>query len=160
MNQKITARDSEKDVRHIEIDLGDSGLSYRPGDALGVWFQNDPQLITQILTDLSLTGDEPVDVQGKKQSLREALSYRYELTQNAPAVVERYARFANDPTLNALLQDRLALQSYVENTPIIDMVHRAPASLTATELTETLRPLSPRLYSIASSQEEVGMKST
>ncbi len=39
VNQKITGRDSEKDVRHIEIDLGDSGLRYQPGDALGVWYQ-------------------------------------------------------------------------------------------------------------------------
>ncbi len=35
VNQKITGRNSEKDVRHIEIDLGDSGLRYQPGDALG-----------------------------------------------------------------------------------------------------------------------------
>ena len=39
-NQKITSRDSQKDVRHIEIDLGDSGLRYQPGDALGVWLMS------------------------------------------------------------------------------------------------------------------------
>lgn len=41
VQQKVTGRNSEKDVRHIEIDLGDSGLRYQPGDALGVWFDND-----------------------------------------------------------------------------------------------------------------------
>ena len=48
VNQKITGRGSLKDVRHIEIDLGDSGLRYQPGDALGVWFDNDPALVEEL----------------------------------------------------------------------------------------------------------------
>ncbi|MFP1591929.1 hypothetical protein ACLB1M_21440 [Escherichia coli] len=48
VNQKITGRNFEKDVRHIEIDLGDSGLRYQPGDALGVWYQNDPALVEEL----------------------------------------------------------------------------------------------------------------
>ncbi|PSA69632.1 sulfite reductase subunit alpha, partial [Corynebacterium diphtheriae] len=48
-NQKFTGRNSEKDVRHIEIDLGDSGLRYQPGDALGVWYQNDPALVKELV---------------------------------------------------------------------------------------------------------------
>jgi sulfite reductase (NADPH) flavoprotein alpha-component len=65
VNQKITGRDSEKDVRHIEIDLGDSGLRYQPGDALGVWYQNDPDLVKELVELLWLKGDEPVTVEGK-----------------------------------------------------------------------------------------------
>lgn len=156
VNQKITARDSEKDVRHIEIDLGDSGLRYRPGDALGVWFQNDLKLIDALLQALSLTGEESVEVQGKVQTLKDALTYHYELTQNAPSVVERYARHADSETLNALINDRTALAAYAEATPIVDMVKRAPAPIAAADLLAMLRPLTPRLYSIASSQEEVG----
>ncbi len=61
VNQKITGRDSEKDVRHIEIDLGDSGLRYQlPGDALGVWYQNDPALVKELVELLWLKGTEPV----------------------------------------------------------------------------------------------------
>jgi sulfite reductase alpha subunit-like flavoprotein len=55
----------EKDVRHIEIDLGDSGLRYQPGDALGVWYQNDPALVKELVELLWLKGDEPVTVDGK-----------------------------------------------------------------------------------------------
>ncbi|STQ09620.1 sulfite reductase subunit alpha [Enterobacter cloacae] len=73
VNQKITGRDSEKDVRHIEIDLGDSGLRYQPGDALGVWYQNDPALVKELVELLWLKGDEPVTVEGKTQPLSEAL---------------------------------------------------------------------------------------
>ena len=65
VNQKITGRDSDKDVRHIEIDLGDSGLRYQPGDALGVWFENDPALVKELVELLWLKGDEPVKVDGQ-----------------------------------------------------------------------------------------------
>jgi sulfite reductase (NADPH) flavoprotein alpha-component len=72
VNQKITGRDSEKDVRHIEIDLGDSGLRYQPGDALGVWYQNDPALVKELVELLWLKGDEPVTVEGKTCRSRSA----------------------------------------------------------------------------------------
>ena len=65
VNQKITGRASDKDVRHIEIDLGDSGLRYQPGDALGVWFDNDPALVDELVQLLWLKGDEPVEWKGK-----------------------------------------------------------------------------------------------
>ncbi|MFA0697855.1 flavodoxin domain-containing protein, partial [Vibrio sp. 10N.222.49.C9] len=53
-NQKITGRDSTKDVRHIEIDLEESGITYQPGDALGVWYKNDLQLVDSILAITSI----------------------------------------------------------------------------------------------------------
>ena len=74
VNQKITGRNSEKDVRHIEIDLGDSGLRYQPGDALGVWYQNDPQLVKELVELLWLKGDEPVTVDGKTLPLAARLT--------------------------------------------------------------------------------------
>ncbi|MCA1923683.1 flavodoxin domain-containing protein, partial [Buttiauxella noackiae] len=82
VNQKITGRDSEKDVRHFEIDLGDSGLRYQPGDALGVWYQNDPALVKELVELLWLKGDESVTVDGKTLPLSEALEWYFELTIN------------------------------------------------------------------------------
>lgn len=156
VNQKITSRSSDRDIRHIEIDLGDSGLSYQPGDALGVWFQNDPELIEQLLAELSLSGDEQVEVQGKVESLRDALKFHYELTQNTAAIVEAYANQCGDARLLELLADKALLQDYAHSTPIVDMVRRAPTKLDPQTLLSMLRPITPRLYSIASSQEEVG----
>ena len=43
VSQKITGSDSAKDVRHVEIDLGESGITYQAGDALGVWFENSSE---------------------------------------------------------------------------------------------------------------------
>lgn len=155
VNQKITGRDSEKDVRHIEIDLGDSGLRYQPGDALGVWYQNDPALVKELVELLWLKGDEPVTVEGKNLSLAEALQWHFELTVNTGNIVENYATLTRSETLLPLVGDKAQLQHYAATTPIVDMVRFSPAQLDAQALVDLLRPLTPRLYSIASSQAEV-----
>ena len=154
VNQKITGRDSEKDVRHLEIDLGDSGLRYQPGDALGVWYQNDPALVDELVGLLWLKGDEPVEIDGKTLPLREALQWHFELTVNTANIVENYATLTRAETLQDLIGDKNKLQHYAGITPIVDMVRFAPAQLDAAQLIGLLRPLTPRLYSIASSQAE------
>ena len=155
VNQKITGRDSEKDVRHIEIDLGDSGLRYQPGDALGVWYQNDPALVKEIVGLLWLKGDEPVTVDGKLLPLTDALQLHFELTVNTANIVENYATLTRSETLLPLVGDKAQLQHYAATTPIVDMLRFSPAQLDAEALIGLLRPLTPRLYSIASSQAEV-----
>ncbi|CNC38613.1 sulfite reductase subunit alpha [Yersinia frederiksenii] len=154
VQQKITGRNSEKDVRHIEIDLGDSGLRYQPGDALGVWFDNSPALVDELLALLWLKGDELVSIDGQNMPLSQALHSHLELTQNTTVIVDKYAALSRDEKLIALLADRAALQHYAKNTPIVDMVRQAPSDLNADQLVALLRPLTPRLYSIASSQAE------
>ncbi|CAQ82769.1 MULTISPECIES: NADPH-dependent assimilatory sulfite reductase flavoprotein subunit [Photorhabdus] len=153
--QKITGRGSDKDVRHIEIDLGDSGLRYQPGDALGVWFENDPDLVDEVLNLLWLKGTEQVEVNGQKLSLREALLSHVELTQNTSVIVEKYAVLAKDEKLLSLVADKQALQQYANNKPIADMIREAASQPEAQQFIDLLRPLTPRLYSISSSQAEV-----
>ncbi len=154
VNQKITGRNSEKDVRHIEIDLGDSGLRYQPGDALGVWYQNDPALVNELIELLWLKADEPVTVDGKTLPLAEALQWHFELTVNTANIVENYATLSRSETLLPLAGDKAQLQHYAATTPIVDMVRFSPAQLDAQTLIDLLRPLTPRLYSIASAQAE------
>lgn len=155
VNQKITGRDSEKDVRHIEIDLADSGLRYQPGDALGVWYQNDPALVKELVELLWLKGDESVTVNGQTLPLSDALQWHFELTVNTANIVENYATLTRSESLLPLVGDKAKLQHYAATTPIVDMVRFSPAQLDAEALTGLLRPLTPRLYSIASSQAEV-----
>ncbi|MBV6818158.1 NADPH-dependent assimilatory sulfite reductase flavoprotein subunit [Rahnella sp. PD12R] len=154
VNQKITGRDSDKDVRHLEIELGDSGLRYQPGDALGIWFENDPQLVQEVVELLWLKGDETVDINGKSLPLSEALQHHIELTQNTTPIIEKYAALCRDEHLTGLLADKPALLQYAQTVPFVDMVRRAPTELDAQQLVDLLRPLTPRLYSIASSQAE------
>ena len=150
-NQKITGRQSDKDVRHLEFDLAGSDLHYQAGDALGVWFDNDPKLVDEIL---SLAQIDPTE--GKAQTISTALLSYLELTQNTPAFVKGYAALANNEQLNDLVADNQALQELVQSTPIVDVLHKFPAKLTAEQLVSLLRPLTPRLYSISSSPAEVG----
>lgn len=156
VNQKITGRQSEKDVRHFEIDFGNAGLRYLPGDALGVWYQNDLALVNELVALLWLKGDEPVLVEGKTLPLSEALQWHVELTVNTPVLVERYATLSHNDALLEMIGDKIQLQHYAALTPLVDMVRFAPVPLEAQQLVELLRPLTPRLYSIASSQDEVG----
>ena len=142
-------------MRHIEIDLGDSGLRYQPGDAPGVWYQNDPQLVKELVELLWLKGDEPVTVEGKTLPLSEALQWHFELTVNTATIVENYATLTRSESLLPLVGDKAQLQQYAAATPIVDMVRFSPAQLDAEALIGLLRPLTPRLYSIASSQAEV-----
>ncbi|KMW71176.1 sulfite reductase subunit alpha [Photorhabdus luminescens subsp. luminescens] len=153
--QKITGRGSDKDVRHIEIDLGDSGFRYQPGDALGVWFENDLELVDEVLNLLWLKGTEQVEVNGQKLPLREALIRHVELTQNTSVIVEKYAALAKDEKLLSLIADKQALQQYAHNKPIADMIREAASQPEAQQFIDLLRPLTPRLYSISSSQAEV-----
>jgi sulfite reductase (NADPH) flavoprotein alpha-component len=155
VKQKITGRRSIKDVQHLEISLGDAGLRYQPGDALGVWYENDPALVTELLELLWLRGDQPVTVDGRLLPLADALRDHYELTQNTTVIVGQYAAMARDEALLALAADKTQLRHYAENTPIVDMVRQSPVELSAEQLLGLLRPLTPRLYSIASSQAEV-----
>lgn len=156
VRQKITSRQSLKDVRHLEIDLGDSALHYKPGDALGVWYENDPALIGELLALLCLKNDDKVKVSGQTLSISEALQKYYELTQNTPAIVEHYAYLAQDKALLAIVADKAKLQQFAQTTPIVDMVRNVPIDICLEQLLGLLRPLTPRLYSIASSQAEVG----
>lgn len=154
VSQKITGDDSQKDIRHLEIDLGESGLRYTPGDALGIWFDNDPALVQELLDLLVLEGSQSISLNGETLPLAQALQKHFELTVNTAQIVEKYAHLSANSELLALVGDKASLQAYAQQWPIVDMVRHAPAELSAEQLTELLRPLTPRLYSIASSQAE------
>ncbi|WGE82978.1 assimilatory sulfite reductase (NADPH) flavoprotein subunit [Actinobacillus equuli] len=155
-NQRITAKDAEKDVRHLEFDLSGSDLSYQSGDVLGVYFENDPALVNEILTALGLSVEEQVTLQDKSLPLATALQTQFELTQNTAAFVKNYAELANHTELNAIVADSEQLQNFVQNTPLVDVINSYPTTLSADQLLALLRPLTPRLYSISSAQAEVG----
>lgn len=155
VNQKITGRDSAKDVRHIEIDLTDSGLTYQVGDALGVWFENDESLVNDLLATVKLAGDELVNVGTKEQSIKQALIETLEITQSNGKFVEFWANQSDNQALKALVEDKSALREFALENQVIDVIKLAPASVDAQALASSLRQITPRLYSIASSQSEV-----
>ncbi len=154
-SQKITGRDSGKDVRHIEIDLEESGLTYQPGDALGVWFENSSDLVNAILAQVGLSGVESIDVDDESLSIHSALVSKYEITASNPQLVTKYAELSGSKKLLKLVDDKDKLREYAGNTQLIDVLKEKKTKLSAEELVGLLRKLTPRLYSIASSQTEV-----
>lgn len=154
-SQKITGRDSGKDVRHIEIDLDGSGISYQPGDALGVWFENSSALVAAILEQVGLSGIESIELDGESLSIHSALVSKFEITSSNPQFITKYAELSGNEKLQQLVEQKDQLREYAANTQVIDVLKAAPTELTAEQLATLLRRLTPRLYSIASSQAEV-----
>lgn len=151
VNQKITGRDSTKDIRHIEISLEESGIRYQPGDALGIWFDNDPALVNEVLVLAGLSGDEAT----ARGSLREVLSRELELTRLHGGFITGLAEISGNAALKDLAGDKAQVNALVASAQVVDVLKRFPTELTAEQLLGLLRPLTPRLYSIASSQSEV-----
>lgn len=157
-NQKITARGSQKNIRHIELSLEDSGITYQPGDALGVWFDNDSALVDAILKSLRLNGEQQVEWQGESYSLATLLTTHLELTLLHPNFVKHYGALIQSDELTALGEDKAALREFCADRQLIDLLVEFPAptdSVSAEQLVAGLQKLTPRLYSIASSQAEV-----
>ncbi|MGO1190401.1 assimilatory sulfite reductase (NADPH) flavoprotein subunit [Vibrio casei] len=154
-SQKITGRDSGKDVRHIEIDLEGSGLTYQPGDALGVWYENSSELVSAILEQTGLSGIESIELDSESISIHSALVNKFEITASNPQLVTKYAELSSSKKLQKLVEDKDKLREYASNTQAIDVLKEKKTQLTADELASLFRKLTPRLYSIASSQAEV-----
>lgn len=152
---KITARDSVKDIRHIEVSLEDSGIVYKPGDALGVWFSNDEAMVQRILAATSTNAEDKVLIAETEFTLLDALLNKLELTLSYPGFVKKYQAQTSHQELAKLMEDKVALREYLSVSQIVDITEKFPAKVTAQDLVDALRPITPRLYSIASSQAEV-----
>ena len=149
--QKITGRDSVKDIRHIEITLEESGITYQAGDALGIWFDNDAALVDELLALTGLTGSEAT----AHGELRAALTRHFELTRLHGGFITGLAEISDHAALKDLAGDKAQVNALVASAQVVDVLKRFPTPLSAEQLTGLLRPLTPRLYSIASSQHEV-----
>jgi sulfite reductase (NADPH) flavoprotein alpha-component len=157
-NQRITGRGALKDVRHLELSLGDSGLSYEPGDSLGVWPRNPPELVAEFLSLLQADGGTELSRDGRTLPLRRWLEEELELTRLSRPVLERHAALSGSADLQVALSPKGAdaFRALLKSHQVIDLLRSWPAKWSAEELVRTLRRLTPRLYSIASSQKRVG----
>jgi sulfite reductase (NADPH) flavoprotein alpha-component len=157
-NQRIVSRDSERDVRHVELSLEGSGLRYEAGDAVGVWPRNPPALVDQWLATLRLGGSVEVEHGGKRLPLVRWLGEEREITRLTRPLVAAQAAASKHAGLRRLLEpeQRAEFAALLEGHQPIDLLREFPAVWDAAELVAALRPLTPRLYSIASSPKTVG----
>lgn len=157
VRQKITANGADKDVEHIEIDLAGSGIRYQPGDALGIWPTNDADLVAEILQLAGLDGNETLQTaDGRHITIQAALQNELDITQNTPQFVHNYAQICGAETLQQTLQNTETLNAYLAATPPVGVMAAFAHPIDAQTLYGLFRPQTPRLYSIASAQDEVG----
>ena len=81
VNFVLNGEGSKKETRHIVFDLGDSGLEYKAGDALGVIPITSSELVEDVLVALGADSEEIVETHAGQMTLMEALSNHYEIHQ-------------------------------------------------------------------------------
>lgn len=151
-NRRISTPDALSSVHHLALEIDPAAIRYQPGDTLGVLFRNDLALVEDLLALTGLSGDAAVDLQGQSTSLSEALLGRLELTQLHPTVVTAWAEVSGNADLRSLQDQRERLRRFAGEHQLVDLLKAYPAEIDPARLVELLRPLQPRLYSIASSQ--------
>lgn len=149
----LNGEESAKETFHAEISLEGSGLSYEPGDALGVVPENAPDLIEAFLEATGLDGAEVITLDEQTSlPFEEALRTQFDLRVVTKVVLTKYAKLAGNEELLEKCSDRDWVKAYAWGRDWVDVVKDYPASsLKACDYTSFLRPLAARLYSIASS---------
>lgn len=154
-SRRLTSDSSEKDVRHVEIGLKGSGLTYKVGDALGVWPENDLDLVCGILDRLQTTGaEEAKSIDGNPTSLFDALRRERVITQPTEALIELLVDYCTDHQEGKRLQNMLTEQGGepLEGLHVLDILKLVPSSYPPSRyFVDALGTIQPRLYSISSS---------
>jgi sulfite reductase (NADPH) flavoprotein alpha-component len=152
-NVLLNKPNSAKEVRHFELDLNGSNLTYQAGDALGINPVNCPELVDHIVGALKLKGDEGVTVDGAVVPLRQALTRHYEITRPSQELISAVAKAAPETELARLLAAGKpdALKAWLYGRGVIDLIHLPQTPFLLPEFMGLLKKLATRLYSISSS---------
>lgn len=154
-NLNLNGRGSDRETRHVEISLEGSNLQYEPGDSLGIYPENHPRLVDDLIAALEWNADELVSINknGDKKSVREALLRHYEITVLTKPLLEQVVKLTSSTGLQALLDaGQEEIRAYLNDRDLLDLVQDySLKGVPAGEFTAILRKLPARLYSIASS---------
>lgn len=134
---------SEKETYHIVLDLSGHDLSYSVGDCVGVFPHNHPDDINAILHFLQASGQEPIqDREGKIHLLKFFLQTKVNLAR----VTKKLANLFPE----AIVTENIWVAEFLATLP--------SSSILVQTFCDTLAPMIPRFYSIASSMSEVGQE--
>ena len=157
-NLNLNGRGSDRETRHIEISLEGSNLQYEPGDSLGIYPENHPQLVDDLIAEMGWNADEAVVVNksGEARKLRDALLRQYEITVLTKPLIEQAAKLSGSEGLRKLLEPghEQELRAYIEERDLLDLVQDyGLQQVAASDFVSILRKIPARLYSIASSSK-------
>ncbi len=153
-NLNLNGRGSKKETRHVELSLEGSGLTYEPGDSLGVYPENDPELVELVLETAKWDGNQTVTVNKEEIMLSEALSKKLEITVLTKPLIEKAAQLSSNEELKALAAPEKIneLKAYLDGRDLIDLLRDfGPWNVSAQDFVSILRKMPSRLYSISSS---------
>ncbi len=151
---RVMTEGSDKETRHFEFSLQDSGLSYEPGDSLGVLPVNCSEVVDDLLSVLGFSGTEPVQIGEESFSLKDTLLHKFACTVLSKIQIKKFNDIARVPALEELLkiENKNDLVDYMWGRELIDLFKEYPQQgLAVEDFVSLLRPMPPRLYSIASS---------
>ncbi|PIC71023.1 sulfite reductase [NADPH] flavoprotein alpha-component [Sporosarcina sp. P17b] len=157
-NINLNGRGSNKETRHVEISLEGSGLTYEPGDSVGIFPTNNPDLIDEIIQLGNWNAEETVEInsQGERRALRIALLNHLEITVVTKPLLEKLSNYSESEELKRIIKKEHAeeLRAYVDGRDLLDALKDfGPVEASEQQLVGILRKLPARLYSIASSLE-------
>jgi sulfite reductase (NADPH) flavoprotein alpha-component len=152
-NVLLNKAGSAKEVRHYEISLAGSGLTYEVGDALGIVQVNCPALVDEMLGALSCSGTESVSIDNTNMPLREAFTRYLDLCKPSQELLAAIVNRAPISDLAPLLapERRDDLKKFLWGRDVLDLLRLVDQPFSLAELVPLLRKLAPRLYSISSS---------
>ena len=102
---------SSKETIHLELSLAGSGLTFEPGDSLGIVPENDPAMVEAVLRAAGIEGDD---------ALGTRLAREFDITVLSRQVIEAYAALNPDPKLCDLLAGD-AWRDYLEGRQIVEI---------------------------------------
>ncbi|MGE7186590.1 assimilatory sulfite reductase (NADPH) flavoprotein subunit [Peribacillus sp. NPDC006672] len=152
----LNGRGSNKETHHLELSLEGSGLTFEPGDSLGIYPKNDSDLVDMLLLELNLDPGETVKInkQGELRQLRESLISDFEITVLTKSLLERAAQLSGNEDLKEILLpgNEERLKEYREGRDLLDFIRDFGSwGESAQEFVSILRKMPARLYSIANS---------
>lgn len=151
-NRILSGAQSAKEIRHLAFDLGDSGLTYEAGDAMGVMPVNGPDLVAALLDRLGASADSAID--GYDAPLGDLLTHRFEIMTPSRDLLRALQPLAKDDELTHVVSngDKETLDAFLWGKDTLDLLNLNPAlALDPAHLLSWLKPLQHRAYSISSS---------
>lgn len=153
-NINLSGRGSNKETRHLELDLEGSNFTYEPGDSLGIYPKNEEALVDELIEEMDWDPDLSVIVNkdGELRALREALISHYEITSLTTPLLEKLATLTDQEAFHQLVSSKEKMNAYIYGRDLLDVVRDyGPWKAGAEEFVSALRKIPARLYSIASS---------
>ena len=151
-NKLLSGPNSNKEIMHYEIDLGDSGLKYEVGDSLSIIPRNKQLLVDQIIERLHTSKD--FIPSGHEIDIENLLKFKFEILTPTKRLIEYVEKIAEDSELSLILEkkDSKALDDFKWGMDVLDFMNLNPkVDIIVEKFLDLLKPLQHRTYSISSS---------